>query len=73
MQPEELHGIRKALGWTLKRMADEIGMSETYVGQMERGQKPIEKRTGLAVRYLAIVGAADVAQVPRETLGWQAD
>ncbi len=56
MQGEEMRAIRKALGWTLEAMADALGMSETYVGQMERGQKPIEKRTALAVRYLEMTG-----------------
>ena len=60
--PEELRAIRKGLGWTLERMAAEIGMSETYVGQMERGQKPIERRTALAARYLALTGAKDGAR-----------
>jgi len=54
MQGDELKAIRKGLGWTLARMAEQLGMSETYVGQMERGQKPIERRTELAVRYLAL-------------------
>lgn len=34
-------------------MAMALDTSETFVGQMERGQKPIERRTALAVRYLA--------------------
>lgn len=70
MQPEELRSIRKGLGWTLARMAEEIGMSETYVGQMERGLKPIEKRTALAARYLGMTaGEHFVTMVPREVLG----
>lgn len=52
MQGEQLKAIRKGLGWTLAKMAEELGMSETYVGQMERGQKPIERRTELAALYL---------------------
>lgn len=52
-QGDELRAIRKALGLTLAGMADALGMSETMVGQMERGQKPIERRTALAALYLA--------------------
>nr|WP_319801505.1 hypothetical protein [Sphingobium sp. B10D7B] len=51
-------------------MAEELGMSETYVGQMERGQKPIETRTAVAARYLAL---APVVMVPRMKLGKQTD
>lgn len=54
MQGEELRSIRKELGWTIADLAKQLDMSETYVGQMERGQKPIERRTELAARYLAL-------------------
>lgn len=54
MQGEQLRSIRKDLGWTIAEMAKQLGMSETYVGQMKRGQKPIERRTELAARYLAL-------------------
>ncbi len=53
MQGDELRAIRKALGLTLAGMAEALGMSETMVGQMERGQKLIERRTALAALYLA--------------------
>lgn len=56
MQGDELRAIRKGLGWTLAQMAQQLGMSETYVGQMERGQKAIERRTELAARYLELMG-----------------
>lgn len=61
MQGTDLRTIRKELGWTLARMAEALAMSETYVGQMERGQKPIERRTALAARYLAEHPDADDA------------
>lgn len=53
MQGDELRSIRKGLGLTLAQMAQALDMSETYIGQMERGQRPIERRTELAARYLA--------------------
>ncbi|WP_413716158.1 helix-turn-helix domain-containing protein [Sphingobium sp. B2D3B] len=66
----ELRAVRRNLEWTAKRMAEELGMSETYVGQMERGQKPIETRTAVAARSLAL---APVVMVPRMKLGKQTD
>lgn len=53
MQGDELRDIRKGLGITLAAMGTALGMSETMIGQMERGQRPIERRTALAARYLA--------------------
>lgn len=52
MQPDELKELRKSVGWSQAEMAEAIGMSRVLIGQMERGQAPIEKRTGLAVRYV---------------------
>jgi transcriptional regulator with XRE-family HTH domain len=56
MQGEQLKAIRKGLGWTIAQMAEALGMSETYVGQMERGVKGIERRTALAAYYLQSTG-----------------
>jgi len=53
MQPDEMKTLRKAIGATQAEMADAIGLSRVHYGLMERGQQPIEKRTGMAVRYLA--------------------
>lgn len=64
MQGDELRTIRKTLGLTLAGMADALGMSETMVGQMERGQKPIERRTALAALYLAEHPEAADGDVP---------
>lgn len=63
MRGEELRSLRKGLGWTLAKLAEQLGMSETYVGQMERDQKPIERRTELAARYLALT--VDSAPMPK--------
>ena len=52
MQGGELKEIRKGLGWTQGRMAEALGMTTTFIGLMERGDKAIEKRTELAVRYV---------------------
>jgi DNA-binding transcriptional regulator YiaG len=53
MQPDELKAIRVQLGLNQGKLAATLGLTGQYVGMMERGQKPIEPRTALAVRYLA--------------------
>lgn len=57
MQPEELKAIRKALGMKQDAFAEALGLSVNFVSLMEGGKKPIERRTELAVRYLALTGA----------------
>ncbi|MFZ2996813.1 helix-turn-helix transcriptional regulator [Sphingobium sp.] len=52
MQPTEMRDIRKAAGLTQEQLADAIGVSRVLIGQMERGNAPIEKRTELAIRYV---------------------
>ena len=54
MQGDELRAMRKALGMSQQELADAIGMSRKAVGEMERGDAPIEKRTGMAVRLLVV-------------------
>jgi transcriptional regulator with XRE-family HTH domain len=76
MQGEEMRTLRKSMGWTLAKLAEELGMSEPFVGLMERGQRPIEKRTELAIRFLALVhgdgtGDPDVVYIPRMKMGQQ--
>jgi len=76
MQPDELKALRKALGWRQGKLDAALGLSPGYVGKMERGQKPIEKRTALAVRYLALTGGVNepaMVAVPRMKLGVQYD
>lgn len=52
MQGEELKAIRKAIGMSQGQFAEALGLTGTFIGLMERGVKPIEKRTALAVLYL---------------------
>lgn len=52
MQGDELKSIRKGLGWTQGQMADALALSGTFIGLMERGEKPVERRTWLAALYL---------------------
>lgn len=52
MQAEDLKQARKALGLSQEEMADAIGVSRVLLGQMERAQAPIEKRTAIAARAI---------------------
>jgi transcriptional regulator with XRE-family HTH domain len=52
MHPEQLRVIREHRGWSQDYMASEIGVSRVLLGQMERGQAPIEPRTEHLVNRL---------------------
>lgn len=45
MRAEQLKEIREQRGWSQEQMGTEIGVSRVLLGQMERGQAPIEPRT----------------------------
>jgi transcriptional regulator with XRE-family HTH domain len=50
MTGNEVRAIRSALGLTQAELAERIGISRTFVGLMERGQKLVSKRTAAAIR-----------------------
>lgn len=52
MQGDELKAIRKGLGFSQTQMAVALGLTQTFIGMMERGIKHIERRTALAALYL---------------------
>lgn len=52
MQGDELKAIRQGLGLTQARFAEALGVTGTFVGLMERGEKSIEERTERAARDL---------------------
>lgn len=54
MQPEELKALRQRLGMSQQAFADAIGMGREAVNKMESGKLPIERRTELAARYVAL-------------------
>lgn len=80
MQGSELKAIREALGWGQRKFADEIGMTQTFIGMMERGERPIEPRTALAAKYLfdrkstfrQLMPAVDGLPTPADMANWQA-
>ncbi|WP_242183182.1 helix-turn-helix transcriptional regulator [Sphingomonas sp. CARO-RG-8B-R24-01] len=61
MQGSELKAIRKTLGMSQAAFADALGLTAKFVGMMERGDAPLEKRTELAARYLELVGGRERA------------
>lgn len=52
MTGNEFKDARKNLGLSQSALANAIDMSRVMIGLMERGEKPIEKRTELAVLCL---------------------
>lgn len=52
MQPHELKSLRKEMNLRQAGLAKALGLSAAFIGMMERGEKPIEPRTALSVRYL---------------------
>ncbi|MFM5198998.1 helix-turn-helix transcriptional regulator [Aeromonas caviae] len=50
---EELRDFRRVLGWSQQKLADELAVARNTVVRMENGQMAVERRTALAVRYLA--------------------
>lgn len=52
MQPDELKAVRTEMGLTQGELAQRLGLTPQFIGMMERGDKPIEQRTALAVRQV---------------------
>ncbi len=68
MQGTELKAMRTSAGMSQAELGDAIGMSRETIGQMERGQAPIELRTALAVKQVTqdnFVGLRDVVTLHR--------
>lgn len=51
---ERIKAARTELGLTQAGLANKLGLTGTFIGMMERDDKPIEPRTDLAVRYLLV-------------------
>lgn len=67
MQGSEMKALRKGVQMTQAEFAQALGISGPYVGELERGEKEIDKRTALAARY---VGAGfSPPDQPEATLG----
>jgi transcriptional regulator with XRE-family HTH domain len=54
MQPEELKGFRKFMRLTQGEFAAMLGLSQGYIGELERGEKPLDGRTLIEVNRLIL-------------------
>jgi len=63
MQPDELKRLRKAMGLTQGDFAARLGLSQGFIGEMERGEKPIERRTVQAALYVQMKALVDAGKV----------
>ena len=64
MKGKELKEARQKLGLSQSALAYAIGMSRVMIGLMERGDKPIEKRTELAIWCLLYEAGIESARHP---------
>ncbi|KAL4403171.1 hypothetical protein CABS03_15473 [Colletotrichum abscissum] len=65
MTGPELKDLRQRAKLSQAKLAAAIGMSRESIGRIERSQEAVEKRTELAVRYIASYGA------PLDGLLWE--
>lgn len=49
---------RKRKGWTQKRLATELGVSQSYVSQMERARSPIVPTSAVMIEIFEITRGA---------------
>lgn len=54
MDGSELKFVRKAAGLTQLELANNLGLSRVFLGLMERGERPISRRTVQAVRAIEV-------------------
>jgi len=54
MNHKEFAAIRASLGLTQFELADVLGVTGRYVGNLERGVSPIKPTVEMAMRYLLI-------------------
>jgi transcriptional regulator with XRE-family HTH domain len=64
MTGAELVAIRKQLGWTQRKMGEELGYTPTYVAMCERYERPVPPR--MAKHVLTLQAAVRVCEAARE-------
>jgi len=57
MHHKEFAAIRASLGLTQQELADELGLALRYVGNLERGYRPITPTIEMAMKYLLLTNA----------------
>ena len=55
MTGPELMEIRHELKWTRKRLAEYLGVSPEYIGELERGRLPIPPLTARHMRIVHLI------------------
>ena len=55
MTATQLLAARKRLGLTQKGLAEALGITISAIWRMEKGQRTIETRTELAIKYLLAI------------------
>lgn len=63
MNGPEAKALRKAAGLSQAEFGAAIGLSRETIGRMERGSEPIDRRSELAMRYIAEKGLAPVSSL----------
>lgn len=63
-----LKELRKAKGLTQEQFADIVGISQSYISDLEKGKKDID--FGLAARFAKVLGVKPYEIMPKE---WQPD
>lgn len=58
MTPQQFRERRQELGYTQEQLAQELGVTVRAVAKWEAGNAPIDRRTQLAMRYLALLRSA---------------
>jgi DNA-binding transcriptional regulator YiaG len=64
MQGSDLKAIRQQLGMSQAEFAEALDMTGTFIGLMERGERPIERRTEMAALYLQMSEGGTLTPVP---------
>ena len=59
MTPDQIRTTRTALGLTQSEFASLVGVSRTYVGQIERGEKTPDRATARLLAVLDVPGVVD--------------
>lgn len=54
MQPEDIRPLRERLGWSQQELAEYLGVDQSSISRMERGQPP----SGPVIRLLAALSNA---------------
>jgi len=63
LTPQTLRTIRKVYGCTQQRIADLIGVDESYINKIERGHKPLTDDLERRIRRALGVTDDHIAQV----------